>query len=128
MQQLSRTLGVGDRVIWTGPITSSASVYSAFDICVSTALSANGVPEGIVEALACGTPVIATDTGETASLIGDDRAIVPAGDPEALADRILKVLDDLDAGLADPATLRARVARERSTERLLDRMEQVLYG
>jgi glycosyltransferase involved in cell wall biosynthesis len=127
MQQLSRTLGLGDRVIWTGAITTSASVYSAMDICVSTALSANGVPESIVEAMACGTPVIATDAGESAWLIGDDRAIVPAGDPETLAARLLQLLNDIDAGLSDPATLRARVARERSVERLLDRMEQVLY-
>jgi glycosyltransferase involved in cell wall biosynthesis len=97
------------------------------DICVSTALSANGVPESIVEAMACGTPVIATDAGESAWLIGDDRAIVPAGDPETLAARLLQLLNDIDAGLSDPATLRARVARERSVERLLDRMEQVLY-
>ena len=128
MQQLSRTLGLGDRVIWTGPISTSASVYSALDICVSSANNGNGIPESIAEAMGCGTPVIATDVGEAAWLIGDDRAIVPPGDPEALAERILALLDDLDAGLTDPATLRARVARELSLDRLLDRMNRVLYG
>ncbi|MCC6703707.1 MAG: glycosyltransferase [Thermomicrobiales bacterium] len=128
MQALSRALGLGERVIWTGAITTSASVYSALDLCVSSAAEANGIPESIAEAMACGTPVIATDAGESAWLIGDDRAIVPVGDPEALAARILAFLDDQDAGLSDPATLRARVARELSVERLLDRMEQVLYG
>ncbi len=128
MQQFSRTLGLGDRVIWTGPITSGASVYSALDICVSSASGLNGIPESIAESMACGTSVIATDAGESAWLIGDDRAIVPIGDPEALAARILATLEDIDAGLSDPATLRARVARELSFDRLLDRMESVLYG
>jgi len=103
-------------------------VYSALDICVSSAVEATGIPESIAEAMACGTPVIATDTGEAAWLIGDSRAIVPPGDPDALAERILQTLEDIDAGLTDPATLRARVARELSIERVLDRLEHVLYN
>jgi glycosyltransferase involved in cell wall biosynthesis len=128
MQQMSRNLGLGDRITWTGPITISASVYSALDICVSTATSSHGVPEAIAEAMACGTPVIATDAGDSAWLLGDDRAIVPIGDAEALAARILETLADIDAGLSDPATLRARVARERSMGHVLDQMEELLYG
>ena len=98
------------------------------DICVSSSASGEGIPEPLAEAMACGTPVIATDAGDAAWLVGDERAIVPPEDPGALAERILQLLDDIEDGLVDGATLRARIDRELSVDRLLDRMEAVLLG
>jgi D-inositol-3-phosphate glycosyltransferase len=49
-----------------------------------------------LEAMACGTPVIASDVGGLAFLVKDGRTgyRVPAGDREALADRITHLLTD----------------------------------
>jgi D-inositol-3-phosphate glycosyltransferase len=46
--------------------------------------------------MACGTPVIASDVGGLAFLVKDERTgfRVPAGDAEALADRIRHLLTD----------------------------------
>jgi glycosyltransferase involved in cell wall biosynthesis len=128
MHQLSRVLGLGDRVIWTGPVTVTASAYSAMDLCVSSSSGGEGIPESIAEAMACGTPVVATDVGDSAWLIGDERSIVPPEDPGALAERILHLLNDIEDDLVDGATLRARIDRELSLQRLLGRMEAVLLG
>jgi glycosyltransferase involved in cell wall biosynthesis len=128
LKRLGNELGLSHRLIWTGPIQIMASAYSAMDIAVSSSAYGEGVPNVVAEAMACGTPVIATNVGDSAWTIGDDRFIVPIADPRALADTIMGLLDDIEAGLIDGGTLRARVERELSMERLLDRTEQALFG
>ena len=60
----------------------------------------------LAEALACGTPVVATDCGGPADIVTDEvGALVPLEDPEALAAGIERVLDR--TGEYDPAKLRA---------------------
>jgi glycosyltransferase involved in cell wall biosynthesis len=57
---------------------------------------AEGVPVSLMEAMACGVPVIATHVGGIAELIGHDETglLVPASDPVALRDAIASYLND----------------------------------
>ncbi|MBI4250710.1 glycosyltransferase [Candidatus Uhrbacteria bacterium] len=72
---------------------------------VSTSLSDAGIASSTAEAMACGTPVIVTDSGENSAWIreGEDGCIIPTRSPKALADKILLLLND--------AVLRDRFAR-----------------
>lgn len=128
LKRLGNELGLSHRLIWTGPIQVMGSAYSAMDVCVSSSAYGEGVPNVIAEAMACGTPVIATNVGDSAWTVGDDRFIVPIADPRALADTIMRMLEDIEAGLIDGGTLRARIERDLSVDRLLDRTEQALFG
>lgn len=128
LKRLGNELGLSSRLIWTGPIQVMASAYSAMDVCVSSSAYGEGVPNVVAEAMACGTPVIATDVGDSAWTVADDRFIVPIADPPALAETIMRMLEDIEAGLIDRGTLRARVERDLSVDRLLDRTEQALLG
>jgi glycosyltransferase involved in cell wall biosynthesis len=128
LKRLGNELGLSHRLIWTGPIQVMASAYSAMDIAVSSSAYGEGVPNVVAEAMACGTPVIATDVGDSAWTVGDDRFIVPIADPRMLAETIIRLLEDIEAGLIDGGTLRARIERELSVDRLLDRTEQALFG
>jgi glycosyltransferase involved in cell wall biosynthesis len=47
-----------------------------------------------LEALACGTPVVASDLPALREVLGDQAELVPPGDPAALADALARVLDD----------------------------------
>jgi glycosyltransferase involved in cell wall biosynthesis len=47
-----------------------------------------------LEALACGTPVVASDLPTHREVLGDQAQLFPAGDPDALAAAMAKVLDD----------------------------------
>src|SRR5262249_33011025 len=55
-----------------------------------------GLPNVVLEACACGVPVVATDAGGTAEVLPDGRSgyVVPPGDSGALADRIARLLAD----------------------------------
>jgi len=57
---------------------------------------AEGVPKVLVEAMAAGLPVIATDAGAVRGVLGDGERgrIVPTGDPRALAREIAGLLND----------------------------------
>jgi glycosyltransferase involved in cell wall biosynthesis len=57
-----------------------------------------------LEALACGTPVVASDLPALREVLGDEAELVPPGDPAALAGALARVLDD-------PGGEPARVAR-----------------
>jgi len=67
----------------------------AADVCVS-ASATEGLPLMVVEALALGRPVVATDAGGTREVVLDGRTgiLVPCGDAERLAEGILRVLHD----------------------------------
>jgi len=67
-----------------------------------------GQPLVVQEALRAGTPVVATDVGGVAELVGDAAVLVPPGDAAALAEGVARVLDD--AALAARMRLRSRAA------------------
>lgn len=80
--------GLGDRVRFLGEVTQGAlaELMSAADVfCLAS--STEGWPNVVNEALACGTPVVATDVGAVRQMVLSDRYgfVVPVHDADALA-------------------------------------------
>ena len=99
-------LGIADRVSFPGYVENPYAYMSAADVF---ALSSRreGLPTVLVEAMACGCPVVATDceSGPREILCdGEHGPLVPVGDPAALANALAATLDEPP----DPARLRAR--------------------
>lgn len=94
-----RTQGLEKEVIFTGyvPTEDLPGLYSSADLFVYPALYEGfGLPP--LEAMACGTPVVASDAASLPEVLGEAALLVNARDIGALASAILRVLDD--SGLA----------------------------
>ncbi|WP_428963023.1 glycosyltransferase family 4 protein [Micromonospora fluostatini] len=78
----------------------------------------------LVEAMACGVPVVGSDVGEIPYVVGDAGLVFPAGDVTALAERLARLRDrpDLARDLASRGLHRARTefAWDRVAERLCE--------
>ena len=81
--------------VYSEPLGRSAFMNS-LDVFVLPSL-AEGTPNGVVEAMACGIPIIASDVGGIADMIGDDAGLlVPAGDATALAAAMRRLAQDAE--------------------------------
>lgn len=114
LARLARTLGVLDSVRFAGPVDNAAmpALYQASDIVLNPSLADN-MPNSVLEALACGVPVVSTNVGGIPALLQDGvtALLVPPGDPAAMAHAILALLRDpprarqqVQAGRAHAAT------------------------
>ena len=93
LRSLAVQLGLADRVIFAGPRSRAelASWYSAADLFV-LASGHEGCPNVVLEALACGTPVVATPVGNVAELVTGEVGIVAERKVSDLAEAIGKAL------------------------------------
>lgn len=107
LEARARALDVDVRLL--GARTDVWPLLAAADVVVLPSL-AEGMSNAIMEAMAAGRPVVATDVGGAAELLDDRGILVPPEDPVALGDGILRVLDDpeLAAGLGTAARAWAR--------------------
>jgi len=96
LKRLVRVLGLEERFLWLDWLDDIGPLLAAADIFVSPSHS-ESFGLAILEAMAAGTPVIATATDGAKELIGDENALVPIKDPLALAERICWFLENDDA-------------------------------
>lgn len=96
LEALTRELGLDDCVRMPGFVVNPFPWIARADMLLSASL-AEGCPNVIQQALACGTVIVATDCpGATADVLEHGRwgRLVPTRDPEAMASAILATLDD----------------------------------
>ena len=119
MRSRAEALGVADRFFTPGTVKNAALPLSLFDVFLLTS-RIEGTPNVVIEAQWLGVPVVATDAGGTADAVdnGTTGWIVKNRDADALAERVLFVLDHQDW---DEAAISA--SREFAAKRFgLDRM------
>lgn len=130
LEQLCRELELDPSVQFTGalPIDSVARHLGAADVCVLGSRT-EGLPHVALEAMAAGTPLVATRVGGTPEVVADgvNGLLVPPDDPLAMAQAILRLFDD--PALAERLTQAGRATLERfSWPRLVDAYEATLLG
>jgi len=129
--KLVRKLNLDGMVHFTGRLTREELVkrYSAAQIAVVPSLYEGfGLPAA--EAMACGTPVIATTGGALPEVVGDAGILVPPADADALAAAIRQLLNDRQAqrqmGEAGTKRVREQFNWEQAARKTLDVYREVM--
>jgi colanic acid/amylovoran biosynthesis glycosyltransferase len=103
IRDLVARLGLGEKVNLLGPLDHDELLRRLagreWDGVVLTSAAApdahEGIPVSLMEAMAAGIPVLATDSGGTRELIGEEAgALVPAGDLDALTSGLARFVSD----------------------------------
>ena len=97
LEELARALDIADSVTFAGrlDVDEMVSLYGSADLVVN-ASRADNTPNSILEALACGVPVVSTEVGGVPYLVEHGRTawLVPPDDADALAEGIVRVLSE----------------------------------
>jgi glycosyltransferase involved in cell wall biosynthesis len=95
--QLASDLGIATRVEFTGPLENSRlpALYRTATVAVNPSLVDN-FPISLLEAMASGVPIVSTNVGGIPHLVKHEATalLVPPSHPAALANAVLRVLDD----------------------------------
>ena len=93
-QQLVRTLGLEERVLFPGQVRDIPAWYAMADAAVSASRS-EGLPFNIMEAMYAGLPVAASDVKGHTDLIEDEVTglLYPYGDARACAEQIQRLIE-----------------------------------
>lgn len=90
-----RHLGLEKHVILAGFRPDVLSVLKAFDVFVMSSIT-EGLGTSLLDAMACGKPIVATTAGGIPEVVQDGRTgfLVPPRDHDAMAEAIVKLLKD----------------------------------
>jgi glycosyltransferase involved in cell wall biosynthesis len=134
VEGLAREAGLADAVVFAGFRPDVAALLAAMDCFVLASTRTEGVPQSLLQALATGVPVVATDVGGVPEVVipGVTGLLVESGSVDGLGQAIQQVLADGTAAArragAGRALVEARFSHEAAVSRLLDVYREVLDG
>lgn len=129
LEAQARRLGVADAVRMPGFVRNPLRWFAACDLFVLSSRF-EGLPGVLIQAMACGAAVVATDCPFGPNEIvrpGEDGMLVPVGDAPALAATLRTLLDDEERRRSMAASARLS-ARRFTLERVLPLYEKALLG
>lgn len=95
LKELATELDMIDSVYFLGERTEVAEMLSTLDLFALTSKK-EGTSTALMEAMAAGLPIIATDVGGNSELIKDEYngLLIPPGNPDVLSDSIVELLSN----------------------------------
>jgi glycosyltransferase involved in cell wall biosynthesis len=120
LEAQARTLGVEARVRFTGNQSDVAPWMRAFDVFCLPSYANEGVPQALMQAMACGLPVVTTPVGSIEEIVSEGQTglLVPPQSAEALRNAISALLRD-SARRSALGARAAAAARERFGEAMM---------
>ena len=121
-------LGLASRVIFAGRQQDVVPWLNAFDIFVLPSTAIEGAPQALMQAMACGIPLVTTPVGAIPELVHDGKTglFVPPGDAQALANAIARLAEDHDLAQRLSVAGRRHAETNFAATIMLDGMEKVL--
>jgi glycosyltransferase involved in cell wall biosynthesis len=127
VRALADEIGVGRDVRLLGEVADVAGLYGASDLAVFSSKS-EGCPNAVLEAMAAGLPVVASDIAGVREALGRAAGdcLVPTSDAEAFAERILAVAADPARRASAGQANRERALSEFALDAMLHRMTAIV--
>ena len=126
LRQLAASLGLGPRAVFPGEIVDAARYFPAFDVYAATSAK-EGMPLAVLEAMALGVPVLASDVPAHRELLGAASPGLVGATPEAFAAALSGLLADRQMRAALGAEQRTRARSEFDVRQMLTTVEGI-YG
>jgi glycosyltransferase involved in cell wall biosynthesis len=128
LQRLATTVGVIDRVTFTGRRSDIPEVLAAAAVSVMPSLN-EALSNVLLESMAAGAPVVATRVGGTPEALDDGEAglLVQPGDPAAITAAVSRLLDDRELSCRLGRRARSVIAERFSVDRMV-RSTEDLYS
>jgi L-malate glycosyltransferase len=122
LEAKAAALGVGESIIFTGPVEDVADALRAADVFVLPSV-AEGMSNSLLEAMATGLPCIASDIGGNQDLLGpgDAGILIADGSPERWAQALIGLLNDPTRRRRLATAARQRIDEEYNLERVVSR-------
>ena len=126
LTDLAASLGVADRVIFTGLRSDVPAVLGCADVAVMPSLN-EALSNVLLESMAAGAPVVATRVGGTpeALIDGETGLLVPPGDSGAIAAAVARLLDDRELATRLGGAARALISTRFSVEQMVRSTEDL---
>lgn len=127
LRQVTRRLVLQGNVIFTGYRHDVAEILAVSDVCVLSSTS-EGMSNAILEYMASGNPVIATDVGGNAELINDGETgfLVPPDNPQSMARSISLLLENHDVRIEMGRKAKERAQTLFSTQAMVQAVDSLV--
>lgn len=126
LESLAGELGMREKIFFVGDRRDVGDLVNALDVFVLCSRS-ESFPNVILEAMALGLPVVATNVGGVPELVenGASGCLVPPGDPAAIAQRLLELFrnSEMRRGMGEAGRL--RVEREFTPLHMRQKLEHL---
>jgi glycosyltransferase involved in cell wall biosynthesis len=129
LEDLASELGIQDSVRFEGEKKDAWPYYAAMDIFMSTSYS-EGMSQSILEAMACGKAIIATDVGDARRMLDSDRYGKTLSQPtaEALRDQLKALSASVELQRAIGKRAYERFQHNYSLQSMLERFGNLYIG
>ncbi|GIL38123.1 glycosyltransferase [Roseiterribacter gracilis] len=126
LEARATALGIADRTTFHGHVSDPAPALAQLDLFAITS-DTEQMPMALLEAMATGLPVAATDVGDIASMLSDANRpfVVSKHDMVALAGALATLIDDGALRTQLGSANRAKVARDFTLQQMVDGWEEL---
>jgi glycosyltransferase involved in cell wall biosynthesis len=127
LEEHVRRAALADLVRFTGHQDDVVPWFQALDLFVLPSYGDEGVPQAIMQAMACGIPVVSTTVGAIGEAVeaGVSGLLVEPASPPALAAALGALRDSMELRRRISLEARRKAEREFGLERMIDAMETV---
>ncbi len=129
IEQQIQQLGLRDHFVLLGFRRDVKQLLGMFDLFILPSLS-EGLPNAVLEAMACSNPVVATAVNGVVEVVEDGKTgfLVPPADPDRMASAVIKMLGSPENMKAMGKQGRERVASHFSVEQQVSKFEELYYS